>query len=608
MKKRHTVHIIKILFFIYMSLLIDVPIKDEIVSVVHAKPVRYSDLWGMDGEEWDSNSRLPDFSFAGYHSGEQQIPDRTATTNIKDFGAKGDGDTNDTEAFQAAIAATNNGVIFIPAGQYNINDILEINKPNIVLRGAGQNKTTLVFRNSLERLLGEAPYGGQAMIGFYGENLGQRITTVVEPALRGDSTLRVSSAAGIQAGQMIRLKMTNPQSNSLGCYVYADQGCLNEQRQAWHDRRIVDWVVEVKAVEGSTLQLTRPLRLDVIKQWQPEIWEHRPTVEEVGLEDLTIEFPNQQYAGHHKESGYYAVIFDTAFNCWMRRVTVTDADIGVEINGGGYNTVTEVTLKTRWRKLAQNPNVNATGHYGILIRSLAQDNLVEKSELLTRFVHNMSLNSFANGNVYSAIKSDSGRFDHHGAAPYENLFTDIVLIKTASDLLKSGGNRADEPNAGARTTLWNITSVRSKFPSNFNNRKFPQINMIGINQGSTKHTSDREWIENWPGALTEPPNLYEAQLRRRLNAKSSNTVSSSTAGSSSCSVSHADGSTLTFDPDGVSHKLPSGFHQSIVKVSISGNAQMDAYEWYDSSDPFAAYTQTTAGLSGQIKKIECREF
>ncbi|MBU0530841.1 MAG: hypothetical protein KKC05_04160, partial [Nanoarchaeota archaeon] len=40
-----------------------------------------SALWGIDGEVWDSYSRLPDFSYAGYHAGERDLPTATEIPN-----------------------------------------------------------------------------------------------------------------------------------------------------------------------------------------------------------------------------------------------------------------------------------------------------------------------------------------------------------------------------------------------------------------------------------------------------------------------------------------------------------------------------------------------
>jgi hypothetical protein len=59
----------------------------------------YAELWGKDGEKWAPQSRLPDFSFAGYHSGEKPIPTVKAVTDVTSYGAKGDGKPDCTQAF-----------------------------------------------------------------------------------------------------------------------------------------------------------------------------------------------------------------------------------------------------------------------------------------------------------------------------------------------------------------------------------------------------------------------------------------------------------------------------------------------------------------------------
>ena len=110
----------------------------------------YSKLWGENGELWSPESRLPDFSFAGYHFGEDPLPHVEVAANVREFGAVGDGKHDDTDAFKKAIEATEAGVILIPEGRWLLSDILWIKKPNIVLRGAGPDKTVLVFNTTLE--------------------------------------------------------------------------------------------------------------------------------------------------------------------------------------------------------------------------------------------------------------------------------------------------------------------------------------------------------------------------------------------------------------------------------------------------------------------------
>ena len=39
-----------------------------------AQNCQYSPLWGQQGELWDPNGKLKDFSFVGYHQGDDPVP------------------------------------------------------------------------------------------------------------------------------------------------------------------------------------------------------------------------------------------------------------------------------------------------------------------------------------------------------------------------------------------------------------------------------------------------------------------------------------------------------------------------------------------------------
>lgn len=71
------------------------------------------------------------------------LEDRLAEwVNVKDFGAKGDGSTDDTAAIQAAIDSITEGVVHFPAGDYKVTDDITVDKHNITLMG--ENTATLV--------------------------------------------------------------------------------------------------------------------------------------------------------------------------------------------------------------------------------------------------------------------------------------------------------------------------------------------------------------------------------------------------------------------------------------------------------------------------------
>jgi len=120
--------------------------------------------------------------------------------------------------------------------------------------------------------------------------------------------------------------------------------------------------VRIRSVQGSAVTLERPLGLDVRPQWLPELSPHSPVIEEVGIENLMIEFPPVEYRGHYNEAGHFAIQFTGVYNSCVRNLTVVDADIGVVIGAGGYNTAANVTLKANTRIGAATNR--ETGHYG----------------------------------------------------------------------------------------------------------------------------------------------------------------------------------------------------------------------------------------------------
>lgn len=478
-----------------------------------------SALWGQDGELWTPQSRLPDFSFAGYHSGNDPIPDVPVKANVKSFGALGDGETDDSQAFLNAIASTSNGAVFIPTGRYKITQILKISKSSVVLRGAGPGSTVLYFPKPLLEILGQSTSlfghngywcwaGGLIWCGP-GQDEGVKLAAVVAPALRGDQTLTLSSTAGITAGSTIRL-VEYDRNGSLGRYLhagYADTGtCLMDATAG----KFIDFASKVKSVSGETITLARPLRADVRLEWQPEVFSYAPTLREIGIESLTIEFPKSQYGGHvFQEPGYNGIYLDAVSNSWVRNVTIIDADSGIvtapsakPFAVGRFCTLQGIRLQVHWRNKA------LSGHHGIALES-PHDYLVTDFTVDTQFVHDLTVDTFANGNVFSEGKGIDVNFDHHRAAPFENLFTNID-VGSGSRLWKNGGSECAGPNSAARETLWRI---RASSPQNYPN--YPQLNIVGMTAWPASE-SDLTWIEPIPPASLKPINLHLAQLSLRL--------------------------------------------------------------------------------------------
>ena len=115
-----------------------------------------------------------------------------AVVNVLDFGAVGDGVTDDTAAFQAALLYTQNskvvgtagagyagGTLFVPAGKYKLTSSIEIGY-GVTLMGEGVYATILLFANSIS---GAGSYcvsvGPSTVPGYsFGYTFGTRLTNI----------------------------------------------------------------------------------------------------------------------------------------------------------------------------------------------------------------------------------------------------------------------------------------------------------------------------------------------------------------------------------------------------------------------------------------------
>jgi len=470
----------------------------------------HSELWGKSGEKWSAQSRLPDFSFAGYHFGEDPIPTVPVVTDVTKYGARGDGKTDCTKAFFAAIKATKKGTIFIPEGRYVITGILHIRKSGIVLRGAGPEKTILVIPKSLQQItplkMGTGKSSGKLKYSFTGGFVDIRgsskdrpLGKVAVPAKRGDSTLVLATTPAVTPGQLVRLLMNN--DPSLGKHIHAG---LSAGTDTFKKKHFFDWVARVVSVQGKTVELDRPLRMDVRTEWNPELLAFNPTVSEVGIEHLSFEFPGIPKKGHLQEEGFNAIYLRGAVQSWVRNVHIVDADNAINVVGSRFCQIENVRMKANKRR-------GTTGHHALWATGNSQECLFTDFVINTKYIHDLTVEGFAHGNVFSKGKGVSLNFDHHRNGPYENLFTDLE-VGDPRRLWACGGRGDRGPNSGARSTFWNIRWKEGKLSGV---PHWPQINYIGAADVKPELSPDKRWVE-----LLKPPigplDLHTAQRERRL--------------------------------------------------------------------------------------------
>ncbi|MCU0749595.1 MAG: hypothetical protein MUF13_08630, partial [Akkermansiaceae bacterium] len=520
-----------------------------------AAKAQTSELWGTQGELWNPTSRLPDFSFAGYRSGGTPIPSPVVVANVMNFGAVGNGIADDTSAFEAAIAAAENGAILIPAGRYKITRVLYIRKSNIVLRGAGRSLTTLVFPNHLTDLIGAPPgtagleswswSGG--LIWVEGVETTTKLADVTANADRGGNVLTLSSTAGLAAGQTVRLMLSDP-DGSLGRHIHADQ--LNAH-PTLVGRRLVRFPVKIASILGNRITLERPLRHHVRAEWSPEI--HAPTghLSEVGLEEFTMEFPNRPYGGHFQEDGYNGIWMDGTWNSWVRNVTLHNSENGVMVERAAFCTLDGIHLTAATGNRFNTNGTYYTGHHGIQFRR-SDDCMASNFLFQTRTYHDLTVED-TTGCVFMKGSGVDINFDHHTYLPHENLFTEIQCGAGTRHFSSSGSR---DPESAARETLWNVSSTGliNTLPNPVGSRGlWPQLNFIGISSNlTTTRNATGSWVEPITPSSLVPANLYEAQLARRLSPPAS-VARTLTWDGSGTGTAGAQGGAGTWDTNSISN-------------------------------------------------------
>ena len=475
-----------------------------------------SDLWGLCGEKWSNTSRLPDFSHAGYHEGEAVIPTVAQTANVKDFGAVGDGNADDTHAFQAAIAATSSGAIFIPAGRYKITDFVTIQKSNIVLRGAGAGKTTLWFPRSLTDVFprpGSNSSGtptseysfGYGFLTLKGSFQQANLATISAAAARGDTWLTLSSATALHPGDRVEIYQTDTTQKTLINTIY----CGDPSTITSLSGVTTELVARVLEVSGNRIRLDRPLRTDVKTEGTPRVRSFSPSVTECGIEELKLEFPELPYPGHFNEKGFNGIELDTVSDCWVRGVEVRNADLGINLVGSRFCTVRDARFTT------YSGRGSLSGHHCIQTKR-ADDNLLAGFDLRVSFVHDLSVER-ATGNVFTDGQGQDLCFDHHKAANFANLFCDLNAGQ-GSRLWTCGGGANLGRQSGGWESFWNIRSTATLHapPAGWGPWS---MNFIGLNttDASTKNLTGT-WFEAIAPATLTPSNLHRSQLARRLAA------------------------------------------------------------------------------------------
>jgi hypothetical protein len=267
-------------------------------------------------------------------------------------------------------------------------------------------------------------------------------------------------------------------------------------------------------------------------------------ITEVGVENLTVQFPDSLYMGHDfHERGYNGIGFESGVdNGWLRYITIVNADLGIYIRASTHISCLhwKLTFKgvRETEKIPTGPETgqSVSGHHGV--NCYASHNLFHDFEITRDYFHHLSVEpDGANGvngarwNVFSQGKLPDGRLDHHNSlfrTCDHNVWTDIDL-GVGSDIYNSSG-ALDPHRVMLSETFWNLKgqkSTGSDPDTSSANSVFVAVDRQNLRtQGPLGHNM---YLERIPTAAISPRNIYWAQMKLLYGVDPS--ITDSTAGS-----------------------------------------------------------------------------
>jgi hypothetical protein len=348
---------------------------------------------------------------------------------------------------------------------------------------------------------GQSSYSfGGAFIEAKGSDGGDVLADVTAAAARGSKTLALSTTAGIAVGDWVQIEQTDV-GGELMRRLHAD---LMDGGSDNVGDKGMDFYTRVTEVDAAGIEIERALPLDIEVAWSPVVKTVDPTTSEVGVEELAVEFPETTYPGHFNELGYNAIHFNNVQDSWVKNVRIVNTDYGVNITNCHFATVEGVVIETTNQRDGHHALNN--GHGG--------DNLFVKFDLRVSFIHDITNEWYATGIVVTQGRGDDLAMDHHRAAPYSTLWTEVDA-GAGTRPWQSGGSTNRGPHTAAYDTLWNVTAdTDMDLPADDFG---PRMNFVGFRTAATSVTSPYDWwLENIAPAEVDPPNLWLAMRDKRL--------------------------------------------------------------------------------------------
>jgi hypothetical protein len=509
---------------------------------------------------------LPDFSFAGYHNGETEIPSSLGLLiNATDFGVISNDGLDDSKALKKAIeeASKTKGKVTLqlPAGRLILSDILYLERSHFVLRGAGTgNNGTEIYcprplmynddpselKELREYLIEfdkrqrekenniDLPFSQYAWSGgfIWTKVPGVRVKSYLQKyekpynvlanvvsGNRGEFVIEVSNIKTLNIGDVVELQLFNKdgENGDIISDLYKDEAVkIGSHHCNFPDLPLVKQQVEIKEIKSNKITINSPLTIEIKPSYKAQLveWKH---LKEVGIEHFKITFPKAPRVAHHVEQGFNAIYLTRVYNSWVKNVVIENADSGIITEE-----IANVTVKDI---VTQDENF---AHYTVMMQG-TYNVLAEGIKVYNKAEHPLSFNNLATKSVYLNCEVFVDPIlDQHSGANHQNLFDNIkVHLSPNTDrtyaLFAGGGAGYWKPSHGAYSTFWNINilfldGLGVNSPILLNGMKDgPHARVVGVigNHEIKVSYEPNAHIEGVNESMASVPSLYKYQLKQR---------------------------------------------------------------------------------------------
>lgn len=479
----------------------------------------------------DSEGRfLQDYSYAGYHNGEKKIPVPTKVNREQDARAtlkadsSGESDSQPvTQKLLDQLASKNGGVLYIPEGLYRFDDTLTIRHSNIVIKGAGPDKTKLFFT-------GPKNDKQSSNILFAGKPTYSKPISLRNDCAIFDTVISLDSIDNLKSGQDVEI----------GCVItdaFRDEHGMKDYWQFAKGKWRAFFRRTIVAVDKQRKQvkLDVPIRYPLKTRDGASMRTVTGLLSECGIQGLSISDATT-WKKAWSRNRFHTLEMSHVKDCWIYDVdsfvapgnTYHLRSCGIYIKQSERVTVADCSLAK--------PQNRGSGGNGYLFEICQSNDILirdcEGHNGRHNFIQNWDFST--NGCVFLRVKTSGGKqlkfswdpigfptgSEYHHALAMANLVDNCVI----DDAWKAVNRRNYSSRAGHTSTqnvFWNNSGTGSITSCQFGMGYIigtipPLTTHINAWFGQEAGTAPRDFLEGAEkGKSLAPQSLYEDQLNKR---------------------------------------------------------------------------------------------